>query len=56
VRSLELDGHASTKPWLPASFVANGGRLRFGLSHEADRAWGSATADRPPTFIARPEQ
>jgi predicted alpha-1,2-mannosidase len=53
VRALDLDGHASTRPWLPASFVANGGRLRFELSGEADREWGGSMADRPPAFISR---
>jgi putative alpha-1,2-mannosidase len=52
VRSLDVDGHASTKAWLPASFVASGGRLRFDLSDKPHHDWGSATADRPPAFIA----
>jgi predicted alpha-1,2-mannosidase len=51
VHALEVDGRASTKPWLPAAFVADGGRLRFDLSAEPNRDWGNATVDRPPTFV-----
>jgi predicted alpha-1,2-mannosidase len=52
VRSLDVDGRASTKAWLPATIVANGGRLRYALSREPNRDWGSAPADRAPTFIS----
>jgi len=51
VRALDVDGRAWTKPWLPATFVTNGGRLRYELSAEPVREWGSADADRPPRFI-----
>ncbi|MDX2591649.1 GH92 family glycosyl hydrolase [Streptomyces sp. WI03-4A] len=48
VRSLKVDGRGSDRPWLPASFVRDGGRLDYTLSATPDRAWG-ATAP-PPSF------
>jgi putative alpha-1,2-mannosidase len=50
VHALEVDGKAWNKPWLPASFVAHGGRLGFTLQATPDRAWGSSMADAPPSF------
>lgn len=50
VHALEVDGKAWNKPWLPASFVAHGGRLGFTLQATPDRAWGSSTTDAPPSF------
>ncbi|MFD9094834.1 GH92 family glycosyl hydrolase [Streptomyces collinus] len=48
VRSLKVDGRGSDRPWLPASFVRDGGRLDYTLSVTPDHAWG-ATAP-PPSF------
>ncbi|MCC8250117.1 lectin [Saccharothrix luteola] len=53
VQSLRVDGVASTKPWLPASFVASGGALDFSLGATAS-TWGSAPADAPPSFDVGP--
>ncbi|XVS66927.1 lectin [Actinosynnema sp. CA-299493] len=53
VQSLRVNGAASTKPWLPASFVASGGTLDFGLGATAS-TWGSAPADAPPSFDVGP--
>ncbi|MER5269090.1 lectin [Actinosynnema sp. NPDC002837] len=53
VQSLRVDGVASTKPWLPASFVASGGTLDFSLGATAS-TWGSAAADAPPSFDVGP--
>ncbi len=50
VHALEVDGKAWNKPWLPASFVAHGGRLGFTLQATPDRTWGSSMADAPPSF------
>ncbi|WP_055494729.1 GH92 family glycosyl hydrolase [Streptomyces sp. TP-A0356] len=50
VRSLRVDGRSSDRPWLPASFVRDGGRLDYTLSDTPDRAWGTDPADAPPSF------
>ncbi|MEU1542947.1 GH92 family glycosyl hydrolase [Actinacidiphila glaucinigra] len=50
IRSLKVDGRTSDRPWLPASFVEDGGRLDYTLSGTPDRAWGADAADAPPSF------
>lgn len=50
VQSLTVNGAASTRPWLPESFVANGGTLQFTLGTSPNTGWGSAAADAPPSF------
>ncbi|QTE01614.1 GH92 family glycosyl hydrolase [Streptomyces cyanogenus] len=53
VRSLKVNGRSSDRPWLPASFVRDGGRLDYTLSATADRGWG---ADSPPPSFREGEQ
>ncbi|WP_019832351.1 GH92 family glycosyl hydrolase [Sphingomonas sp. PR090111-T3T-6A] len=53
VHSLAVDGKATTRPWLPAGFIARGGKLDFELSSAPDTHWGSAPADAPPSFGPR---
>ncbi|MFJ5262007.1 GH92 family glycosyl hydrolase [Streptomyces sp. NPDC088387] len=48
VRSLKVNGRASDRAWLPASFVRDGGRLDYTLSSTPDPDWGTAQA--PPSF------
>jgi predicted alpha-1,2-mannosidase len=50
VQSLKVDGRTHDRPWLPASFVRDGGRLDYTLGTTPDRAWGSDPADAPPSF------
>ncbi|MFD5817377.1 GH92 family glycosyl hydrolase [Streptomyces sp. NPDC127038] len=50
VRSLRVDGRASGRPWLPASFVRDGGTLDYTLSTAPDTAWGGAEHAAPPSF------
>lgn len=50
VHALKVDGRSSRRPWLPASFVRDGGRLDLTLADTPDRAWGSDPADAPPSF------
>ncbi|WP_223198999.1 GH92 family glycosyl hydrolase [Solihabitans fulvus] len=50
VTGLKVNGQSSTRPWLPESFVANGGTLDYTLSSTPDTAWGSTSADAPPSF------
>ncbi|MFJ2816060.1 GH92 family glycosyl hydrolase [Streptomyces sp. NPDC087294] len=50
IRSLKVNGRPSDRPWLPASFVRDGGQLDYTLSSVADRDWGAAQP--PPSFRA----
>ncbi|MEV6834747.1 GH92 family glycosyl hydrolase [Streptomyces sp. NPDC051133] len=53
VRSLKVDGRSGDRPWLPASFVRDGGRLDYTLSATPDRSWG---VDSPPPSFREGEQ
>ncbi|HVI98320.1 MAG TPA: GH92 family glycosyl hydrolase [Sphingomonas sp.] len=48
VQSLAVDGAPSDEAWLPARFVATGGRLDFALGETPNRQWASTTP--PPSF------
>ncbi|MGW1284241.1 GH92 family glycosyl hydrolase [Streptomyces sp. NPDC002586] len=48
IQSLSVNGRTSESPWLPASFVRDGGRLDYTLSATPNRDWGAA--DPPPSF------
>jgi predicted alpha-1,2-mannosidase len=52
VQALRVNGRPSTRPWLPESFVAEGGTLDFTLGTAPNRTWGSAPGDAPPSFPA----
>ena len=50
VQSLQVNGKTSTQPWLPASFVANGGTLNYTVSSAPNTTWGSSPNDAPPSY------
>lgn len=51
VSALRVDGRATSRPWLPETFVAHGGTLAFDLSAtEPAVPWGRDPADAPPSF------
>ncbi|HWC96089.1 MAG TPA: GH92 family glycosyl hydrolase [Candidatus Sulfopaludibacter sp.] len=50
VQSLKVNGKASSRPWLPESFIGKGGRLEFTLGKEPDKTWGASVSDAPPSF------
>ena len=50
VQSLKVNGKSSAKPWLPESFVQQGGTLDFKLGTTANTSWGSAAKDAPPSW------
>jgi predicted alpha-1,2-mannosidase len=50
VSALRVDGRSVSRPWLPESFVASGGRLEFAVSRAPDPSWGAGAADAPPSF------
>jgi len=45
-----VDGETWTRSWLPESFVARGGTLRFTLADAPDPRWGRGQDDVPPSF------
>jgi len=51
VQSLKLNGHPTTKLWLPWQTVKNGATLAFSLGDTAS-TWGSNLADAPPSYPA----
>ncbi|MBS7455796.1 GH92 family glycosyl hydrolase [Coralloluteibacterium stylophorae] len=51
VQSLQVDGQAWTRPWIPHEIVAAGATLDFVLGPEPS-AWGSAPEDMPPSLTA----
>ncbi|MGW3210442.1 GH92 family glycosyl hydrolase [Streptomyces sp. NPDC001135] len=53
IHSLKVNGRTSDRPWLPASFVRDGGRLDYTLSATPDHTWG---ADSPPPSFREGEQ
>jgi predicted alpha-1,2-mannosidase len=50
VQSLQVDGVASTRAWLPADFVARGGSLEFELTKTPSAHWATQPADLPPSI------
>ena len=50
ITALDVNGKAHAAPFLPESLALHGGRLRERVSTVADKQWGSATADAPPSF------
>jgi len=50
VQSLSVNGRATSKPWLPESFVRTGGTLSFTMGSTPNTAWGANPADAPPSF------
>ena len=50
VQSLIVNGKPSDRPWLPESFVKQGGTLNFKVGRTPNKNWGTALADAPPSF------
>jgi putative alpha-1,2-mannosidase len=50
VQSLNVNGLPTSAPWLPPSFIANGGTLDYTLSSTPNPAWGSDPVDAPPSY------
>jgi predicted alpha-1,2-mannosidase len=49
VSGLRVNGASSDRPWLPATFVRDGGSLQYDLG-DAATGWGSDPADAPPSL------
>lgn len=50
VQRLQVNGKASSKTWLPESFVEHGGKLQFELGTAPNKDWGVRPEDAPPSF------
>ncbi|WP_369249813.1 GH92 family glycosyl hydrolase [Streptomyces sp. R41] len=50
IQSLKVNGRTSDRPWLPASFVRDGGTLDYTLGGTPDQQWGSSETAAPPSF------
>lgn len=50
VQYLLVNGQPSSHPWLPASFIVQGGTLEYTLTSIPSPSWGSAASDAPPSF------
>ncbi|GHO83189.1 lectin [Dictyobacter formicarum] len=50
VQSLKVNGTTSTHPWLPASFVSDGGTLQYAVGSTPNTTWGSSPDDAPPSY------
>jgi predicted alpha-1,2-mannosidase len=50
VQSARVDGAPTKQDWIPQSVIAHGGTLSFTLGAAPNRDWGTAAADRPPSF------
>lgn len=50
IQSLQVNGNATTRTWLPESFTLKGGSLHFTLADSPNRTWGASDGDAPPSF------
>jgi putative alpha-1,2-mannosidase len=50
VQSVTLKGRRWSRPWVRVRDIASGARLRFRLGPKANKAWGAAAAQAPPSF------
>ncbi len=50
VQGVKVNGAATSKTWLPESFVEHGGQIEFELGASANKEWGTGAGDAPPSF------
>ena len=50
IQSVQLDGRQHPKNWISFQDISDGGTLRFIVSTQPNRAWGSAPEDTPPSL------
>ena len=53
IKSATLNGHRYTKTWISYADIMAGGVLKFTMSATPNLAYGSAVADRPPSFYVK---
>ncbi|MGC8541183.1 MAG: glycoside hydrolase domain-containing protein, partial [Phycisphaerae bacterium] len=50
IQSVKLDGRAQKADWIKFKEVTRGGRLSFTLGKTANRNWGAAPKEEPPSL------
>lgn len=50
IQSLSVNGQSTSRSWLRFGDMAAGSTLQFTMGNTANQTWGSADADRPPSF------
>lgn len=50
VQRLLLNGQPTSRPWLPATFIEQGGTLDYALSGVPNPSWGAGANDAPPSY------
>jgi putative alpha-1,2-mannosidase len=56
IAAIEWNGRPWTKSWISHADLSQGGTLRFTMAREPNPAFGTALADRPPSFGRQPGQ
>lgn len=56
VAGIDWNGRPWTKSWISHADLSRGGTLRFAMAREPNPAFGTALADRPPSFGRKPGQ
>jgi predicted alpha-1,2-mannosidase len=49
IQSVELNGKAHAANWISYKDIVAGGTLKFALGADANKSWGAAAADAPPS-------
>jgi len=49
IQSVEVNGKAHAKNWISYKDIVAGGTLKFALGADANKSWGAAAADAPPS-------
>jgi predicted alpha-1,2-mannosidase len=50
VQRLLVNGQPTSRPWLPATFIEQGGTLDYALSSVPNPSWGASAGDAPPSY------
>lgn len=50
IQRLLVNGHISTQPWLPPSFITRGGTLDYTLAEVPNLSWGASAQDAPLSY------
>lgn len=56
ITAIDWNGRPWTKSWISHADLSRGGTLRFTMAREPNPAFGTALADRPPSFGRKPGQ
>ena len=54
IQRLRVNGNPSSSLWLDWAALSGGGVLDFEMGATANKSWGAAAADAPPTYVEVP--